>query len=348
MQRVMQAKAGLQQFVEQRWYGRPGVLLALAPLEAIFRQLASRRRHTLQSRQIQLPVPVVVVGNLSVGGTGKTPVVKALINHFRRAGYTPGVVSRGYGRVTQGLQLVTAGSPASAVGDEPLEIHSACQVPVVVGENRVEAAKLLLDSYPCDLIISDDGLQHYALPRDLEIAVVDADMGLGNGHCLPVGPLREPPTRLSEVDVVLIAGGHFRARIPLPPCRQYTYQLHTEALVNLVTGESRPLTDLAAWPPFIAVAGIGKPDKFFHTLGQLLPTDRSGFERWVFPDHYGYSIADFSKAPDDTAIVMTEKDAAKCRDFARDNWWFIRVRASFDNPFIETLFNVLQQKQVSA
>ncbi|MEH6467801.1 MAG: tetraacyldisaccharide 4'-kinase, partial [Porticoccus sp.] len=194
-------------FLEQAWYRRSSWVLLLVPLSWLFRAVVTVRRYYQQKVKPNpsLSVPVIVVGNISVGGTGKTPLLLALASHLKEQGYRPGVISRGYGGSASGYPiLVSAESIAAEVGDEPLLLASAC--PVVVDPDRYRAAKSLLEQTDCDLILSDDGLQHYRLPRDIEIAVVDGERGFGNGQCLPAGPLREPVSRLQYFDFILTNG----------------------------------------------------------------------------------------------------------------------------------------------
>lgn len=194
-------RATIESWLHRQWTKRGLLAWALSPLSLVFLCIARNRR--LKTKPHRLPVPVVVVGNIYVGGTGKTPVTIALVKELLRRGYHPGVVSRGFGRRDDAPQMVHTDSPAANVGDEPLLIARQTLVPVAVARDRVAAALLLLDKHPeCDLIISDDGLQHYSLARDVELAVVGA-RGLGNGWVLPAGPLREPPSRLDEVDAIV-------------------------------------------------------------------------------------------------------------------------------------------------
>ena len=191
----------LEQQLNARWYGRPGILWLLLPLEGLFRAVAALRRRLIEPQR--LPVPVIVVGNLAVGGSGKTPMVLALVEHLRQRGYRPGVVSRGYGGHSDEYPLrVTAENSAEQVGDEPLLLAELC--PVAVSPDRYRAATYLLQETDCNLLFSDDGLQHYRLPRDIEVVVVDGERGFGNRLCLPAGPLREPLSRLEQVDFVLV------------------------------------------------------------------------------------------------------------------------------------------------
>ncbi|TVZ39474.1 lipid-A-disaccharide kinase [Alteromonadaceae bacterium 2753L.S.0a.02] len=349
----------LQSFVERRWYGRAGLLYLLSPLELLFRGVARLRKVRQIQNQASLSVPVIVVGNISVGGTGKTPVVKALVRWAQQNGYQPGVVSRGYGRESTGIKNVALQQDAAQVGDEPLEIYASTAAPVFVGENRYEAAQALLQAHPCNLIISDDGLQHYRLARDFEIIVVDAGRLFGNGHCLPVGPLREPVSRLRSVDAILLAGAESGEACGGEPqissaksialespefagsAPQYSYRVAPVALVNIKSGERFPLQQLHQFEELAAVAAIGQPTKFFKLLEALLPKGCLNFSKHEFPDHHNFSKSDFDGVTQKT-IVMTEKDAVKCTGFATAQWWYIAIDAQLPQAFFSQVHTALR------
>lgn len=312
-----------------RYWSRRGVGSFLAlPLAALFGLVAAIRRRCYRSgccRAVRLPLPVVVVGNISVGGSGKTPLVLWLAAHLRAAGWQPGIVSRGFGgTLEQGDgALVTADSTAAEVGDEPLLLARLAGCPVAVGAQRAKAAQCLLAAHPqCDVLISDDGLQHYALARTLEIAVVD-EATLGNRHLLPAGPLREPLRRLAEVDLIVahgplsadvLAAG---AAVPVARMRLQGDRLH--ALHD--SAHTRPLAAFAGQHVH-AVAGIGLPERFFaHLRAAGLQV-----EEHAFADHHVFVAADFhfqTPAP----CLMTTKDAVKCRDIAPQDSWVLPVDA---------------------
>ncbi len=309
------------------WYRGAWWLWLLRPLELLFR-IATGARRTLYRRgvfRVYHPArPVVVVGNITVGGTGKTPVVMALVEALQAAGLRPGVVSRGYGaRAGRFPHRVDAWSDAAECGDEPLLIFHRTGCPCVVSPARSEAVRALLAGTPVDIIISDDGLQHYALGRDMEVAVLDSERGIGNGFCLPAGPLREPESRLDSVDFVLYRGGG-------EPATSVSYV--PEALVNLASGERRPLAAEVFAGRVHAVAGIGQPEQFFATLRS------AGLEikPHTFPDHHAYTPDDLS-ALADRPIIMTEKDAVKCRDFAGDNTWYLRISARLPDALVRAV-----------
>jgi tetraacyldisaccharide 4'-kinase len=266
----------------------------------------------------RLQVPVVVVGNITVGGTGKTPLVSWLAGHLRQAGYRPGIVSRGYGgNAKTWPRAVTPDSDPAEVGDEPVLLARRAGCPVVVGPDRVADARMLLSEHDCDLIIADDGLQHLALGRDLEIAVVDGMRRLGNGRCLPAGPLREPAARLAGVDFQVCNGS--------PQGEELGMQLSGGRLHRV--GEDDIVADPAglAGAPVHAVAGIGNPARFFADLRGL------GLEviEHPFPDHHTYVAADIAFG-DGRPVIMTEKDAVKCVAFAGPVHWYLPVQASPD------------------
>jgi tetraacyldisaccharide 4'-kinase len=299
------------------WNNGAWWLWLLRPLEWLFRCLAALRRQLYASGLLscyRADKPVVIVGNITVGGTGKTPIVIALVEALQAQGIAVGVVSRGYG-ARGGVFPHTVGDASTSAdcGDEPLLIYQRTHCPCVVAPSRPAAVRALLESFAVDILICDDGLQHYALARDLEIAVLDTQVGVGNGFCLPAGPLREPVSRLRSVDYVLYRGSD-------DPRNGVCYD--PDCLVNLATGEQRPVAAYAIGKAVYALAGIGQPAQFFASL------NRVGFEveQRVFPDHHAYSAADLGDLCD-KPIIMTEKDAVKCREFAGANAWYLRINA---------------------
>lgn len=312
--------------LEAAWYRGAWWLWLLRPLEWLFRLLAATRRQLYQSgvlKTYRAPRPVVVIGNITVGGTGKTPVVIGLVEALQARGLSPGVVSRGYGAESGDFpRAVTGSSTAAECGDEPLLIYRRTGVPCVVGPDRSSAVQTLLTQDVVDIVISDDGLQHYALGRDLEVALLDGDRGVGNGFCLPAGPLREPEARLDTVDFVLYRNG-------TEPLTTVSYQ--AQAWINLATGEQRPLQAFTG-QSVTALAGIGQPAQFFATLRELGIDAREQ----VFPDHHRYVAADFSTLGHGL-ILMTEKDAVKCRSLAGDNAWFLRISADLPSQLVDTV-----------
>lgn len=270
----------------------------------------------MTAEQIRVEVPVIVVGNISVGGTGKTPLVIWLIEQLRQWGFRPGVLSRGYGGKAEHYPLrVTENTPAEVCGDEPLLIALRTGAPVMVAPDRVTAARALLRSGEVDVLVTDDGLQHYRLARDLEFCVVDGQRGLGNAALLPAGPLREPASRLGQVDWVAVNGEGFE-----PPEQGFRFTLAGEPVAALIGGASRALADFES--PVHAVAGIGNPERFFASL----EAEGLSIIRHAFADHHRFTAADLAFG-DTLDVIMTEKDAVKCRAFADARCWYRPVSA---------------------
>jgi tetraacyldisaccharide 4'-kinase len=314
------------EFAARHWYRLSAVSILLYPLSLVFRLLVAVRRLLFKLGalpSVRLHIPVVVVGNLTVGGTGKTPLVLALAKALRRRGLRPGILSRGYGRASASPRSVAAGDEAERVGDEPLLLAERSGCPVWVGADRVAAARALCAAHPdCNIILCDDGLQHYRLQRDFEIAVED-ERGLGNGLLLPAGPLREPAGRRVDAKVRnerepahgtfamrLVAAGMYRvgdASAPLAPSELSGKKLH-------------------------AVAGIGNPGRFFATLSGM----GLAFTAHPFPDHHAFRASDLEFADCDF-VLMTEKDAVKCRRFGRRDLVAVRVEAEVDAALTELI-----------
>jgi len=323
----------------QNLWARTGVLtLLLLPFSALFAVVSGLRRLAYRHGwldSVAVGVPVVVVGNITAGGSGKTPLVIWLVNHLRAQGHRPGVVSRGYGGVARGCVEVRPDSPPAEVGDEPLLIQSKTDAPVVVGRDRVVAARTLLARHPgVDVIVSDDGLQHYRLQRDLELAVIDAASGLGNGWLLPAGPLREPKSRLDSVDAVIQV---VRGPVPLRAIdRAWRADYAAGQAYRLRAPRERlALTDL---PPrdWLAATGIGRPQGFF----DMLQSQGARFSPRAFADHHAFQPQDL---PADGAVLMTEKDAVKCQGFAGADWWAVELDVAPEAGFIHWLDARLKQ-----
>ena len=313
----------------------------LVPLAILFGVVVFARRALYRMRLLQVfrvGAPVIVVGNITAGGSGKTPLVLWIVEHLRSAGWRPGVVSRGYGGsiASRGEPPaeVSNGSDPAVVGDEPLLLARRAHCPVWVGADRVAAARALLVQHPeCDVLVLDDGLQHYALHRDVEIAVLDV-RGFGNGRLFPAGPLREPVSRLGAVDAVVCNGvsatamvkGH-SMRMEGSECVRLTDRVRASGAAGL--GSKR----------IHAVAGIGDPPRFFRQLEAL------GFEvlPHAFPDHHAYRASDFAFG-DRLPVVMTEKDAVKCTGFAEPRFWMLPVKAELDAAFGPMLDATLRRK----
>ena len=311
------------------WYQERNhpVLGLLRPLESLYRRVVRRKRAAFVAGHGEIyraPVPVIVVGNITVGGTGKTPLILWLIQHCRARGLRVGVVSRGYGAKPPSLPWrVLPDQDAAITGDEPALIVRRTGVPLFIDPDRGRAVRALLVSEPVDLILCDDGLQQYRLARDLELVLIDAARGLGNRRCLPAGPLREPEERLQSVDAVLFNGAtHDRAE-------GYAFHLQPSELVRVNDGARRPLSYFPPDQSLHAVAGIGNPQRFFATLEAL---------HWrpiahPFADHAQYDAEQLTFRPP-LPLVMTEKDAVKCRDFAADDWWYLAVDAVPSPAFV--------------
>lgn len=316
----------MKNWLERRWYTDPVSPLALRPLAALYAVIADARRRRLQAAAVKIDVPVIVVGNISVGGTGKTPFVIALIALLREAGWRPGVVSRGYGGTAPQYPFhVDADTDPALCGDEPLLIAQRAACPVVVAPDRVAAAQALRRAHAIDIVIADDGLQHYRLARDLEICVVDGRRGLGNGALLPAGPLREPAARLASVDLVVVNGGGWSAEASVP---SIDMQLQATALRQLRSGREQALDRFAAQEVH-AVAGIGNPERFF----TMLEAAGLRVRRHPFADHHAYARDDLDFG-DTLPVLMTEKDAVKCAAFADDRIWTLPVTAVFSETAI--------------
>ena len=323
------------------WYGRRFWPRLLLPLAAVFAWAAKWRRNRFRAgkaRSWRAPVPVIVVGNITVGGTGKTPLVIWLANWLQSRGVRPGVVSRGYGGRAQYPLPVTASTPASVCGDEAAMVARRADCPVVVDPDRPRAARKLLEAGDIEVVIADDGLQHYPLARDVEIAVVDGSRGLGNGLCLPAGPLREPASRLTDCDWVVANGGPCAAA----PAAS-TIVARATAFVNLATGRRLAPDDFIACHgrSVLAVAGVGNPNRFQSTLAAvgLSPTMRT------FPDHHRFGNADLD-AGDGTAVVVTEKDAEKIKhlDGLGDHCWYLEIEMEFAEPVDAFLEDLLRSR----
>ncbi|GAB4121800.1 MAG: tetraacyldisaccharide 4'-kinase [Sideroxydans sp.] len=317
------------------WYRPlPSRALLLYPLALLFHGLVTLRRllyrHGILGSQ-RLPVPVIVVGNLTVGGTGKTPLTLWLVQQLIEAGWHPGIISRGYRRSGPGHaspRAVTVGEMPQEVGDEALLMAQRRLCPVWIGRDRAAVGKALLQAHPeCDVLVSDDGLQHYRLQRDVEIVVIDGIRRFGNRLLLPAGPLREPLGRLDSVDVRVCNGG-------TPQAGEYSMQLQGARFYNLLNPSVNRLAQDFAGQRLHAVAGIGHPQRFFRHLQSLgLPV-----QAHAFPDHHEFTAHDLAFADAD-AVLMTEKDAVKCRTFATERHWVLRVDAELDPALAPLIIN---------
>ncbi len=300
----------------------------LLPMSAVFYLLSSVRRALYRIGLLSthhFDVPVVVVGNITVGGSGKTPIVIALAMHFKQQGKVVGVVSRGYGKRYKGKTSILIGKKTNTrqAGDEPVLIYQQTGVPVMVNKNRAQAVQDLINQYQVDMIISDDGLQHYAMGRMIEIAVVDGKRRFGNGFFLPAGPLREPVSRLKNVDFIINNGAQHAG--------EHTSKLTPKSFVNLSTGAVQPL-DFFEKIACHAVAGIGHPQRYFDTLSELGVL----VEPHAFLDHYDFTQKDFNFTQD-YPIIMTAKGCVKCKQFATKQMWYLHAEAELSDDFLEKL-----------
>lgn len=324
------------------WYSNSVWVKLLRPFSYLFQLLARKRRQDYIHKASELwepPVPVVVVGNINIGGTGKSPLVIWLAEQFRSAGFKPGIVSRGYGgNAPQYPFEVTEKSEPAEAGEEAVMIAKRTACPVVVDKDRTKAVQTLLENNECEIVICDDGLQHYALKRDVEIAVLDGKKGLGNGLCLPAGPLREPPERLREVDFVVVNG---EESMDLP-CTATHMSLKPDAWVNLHTQEELAIADWPGSKQVHAVAGIGNPNRFFDTLREL------SFDvvEHHYEDHQIYHVSDLVFG-DKLPVVMTEKDAVKCRllnrELMHNDYWYLKVSVDIDDQFMQLVMASVQR-----
>ena len=314
-------------------YSKSLAPLFLLPLSAIYLLISFARKYLYRFnllKSFKIQVPVIVIGNITSGGTGKTPLVIHLANELKKNGYHPGIISRGYGSKRNGVSEVNKKSDVESIGDEPILIHKHTHLPVFIAKDRVLAAKALIKKYKkIDVILSDDGMQHYRLRRDIEILVIDGTRRFGNGYLLPAGPLREPKRKVKSVDAIV--------------CNEkkvidgsYLMKYKSYFLINLKTKKKIPLNKVRL-NNLHAVAGIGNPDRFFNYLKALgLVFDSSSYK-----DHYRFTKKDF-KTMNDKNIIMTEKDAVKCEKFARDNFWYLPVVAEIDSKFTDFILNKMK------
>jgi tetraacyldisaccharide 4'-kinase len=322
-------------WLEPHWYRFTPVSLLLWPLGQIYCLLMSWRRCLYRAgifSSIKLPVPVIVVGNITVGGTGKTPLVIWLADFLRQQGMHPGIVLRGYGgSAADWPLLVTPDHDPDVAGDEAVMLARTSRCPVVADPDRVRGALCLAREHHCDVIVSDDGLQHLRLARDVEIAVIDGSRRLGNGRCLPAGPLRESASRLRSVDLRVANGA--------PAAGELGMMLTDTGLCRVNTADSYATVSSFRGETVHAVAGIGNPSRFFDHLRRL------GLKiiEHPFPDHYRYRPTDI-RFGDDLPVIMTQKDAVKCERFADDKTWYLAVEAQPDPRVGVEVWKKLKEK----
>lgn len=318
--------------IDRIWYGNSLLAYFLLPLTGIFFLLSLFRRAAYRSGMLKvrhLDVPVIVVGNITVGGTGKTPLVVWLADYLKTKGYRPGIISRGYGgKARIWPQQVRPDSDPRAVGDESILLSRRTGCAMAVGPDRYQAGKALLENSDCDILISDDGLQHYGLGRDVEIAVIDGRRRFGNGYLLPAGPLREGTWRLDYVDIKIANGP-----TTFDEC---SMKIRRGQLVSMGAEGSHALSDFAG-KQVHAVAGIGNPEQFF----QLLKDNGLDIVEHTFDDHHAFEKNDVVFG-DDLPVVMTEKDAVKCQYFSGDGYWFLQVCAQPEARFVQEFYDLLE------
>ena len=307
--------------------------LLLLPLSAIFFLIFFIRKFLYQFnflKSFKFNVPVIVIGNITLGGTGKTPLIIHLAEELKKNGYYPGIISRGYGSKAMGTIEVNQKSNIDEVGDEPILIQKHTHMPVFVSKDRVMAAKALIKKYKkIDVILSDDGIQHYRLMRDVEVLVIDGTRGFGNGYLLPAGPLRELKDKLNDVDAIVC--NHKKVIDG-----SYLMKYKSKFLVNLKTKQKIPLNKIHL-SNIHAIAGIGNPDRFFNDLKSLGLVFKSS----AYQDHYRFTRKDF-KTMGGKNIIMTEKDAVKCEKFAQDNFWYLPIDVDINSKFTNVILKKLK------
>jgi len=334
-------------WLQKQWLSFTLWHIFLMPLSWLFGLISFVRKSLYKYgllKSYRLNVPVIVVGNISVGGTGKTPLVIWLAEQLKIAGYKPGIISRGYGGTAIATQAVFSLSNPQEVGDEPVLIAQRTGCPVFVSQNRVAAGRALLKEHPeCNIVISDDGLQHYRLQRDVEIVVLDGTKGFGNGALLPAGPLRESIARLSAVDALVSNGKVTHTSLDKNNNKMSTIEMQLESgfFYNLVDKSLKCDAQSFANKQVLAIAGIGNPARFFQQLSRL----GLHFQSLALPDHHEFQPLDFKQVSADI-IVMTEKDAVKCEPFAQANYWVLPVVAVINSKLIQIVLNKLQKIQI--
>ncbi len=329
-------KQKLTRWLQDEWYKEMYISAFFMPISMIYADFIRFRSFLYKIgilKKNNIAVPVIVIGNITVGGTGKTPLVLWLARFLREEGFKPGIISRGYGGNAENWpQWLDQHSKADQVGDEAILMKQRADCPVVVGPKRVKSAQLLLDKSDCNIILSDDGLQHYALERDIEIAVIDGVRRFGNGYMLPCGPLREPIERLQKVDLIIVNG-------VAEEDNEFSMTVEGNIAINLVSKEEKLLTEFKQQNCH-ALAGIGNPKRFF----DLLEQEALAVECHAFPDHHQFSAEDII-FEDDNPILMTEKDAVKCMDFATDKHWYVPIKAVPEQQFIDKLLTLIEEKK---
>ena len=328
--------------LEKFWYSKSHWKWLLLPLSWLVQLVALSKVKLYKLNYLKSQsskVAVLVVGNITVGGTGKTPFISLLVERLQAKGLKVAIVSRGYhSKAPYYPYIVNKDDTVETVGDEAFMQLATCNVPMAIGAKRAEAVELLTKKYELDLIISDDGLQHYSMARNIEVMMVDSNRLFGNQLMLPFGPLREPVSRINSVDFVVLNGG-------TPSLLDFSntltnvigMQIEIDSLVQLVSGKEMSLRELNN-NSVLAVAGIGNPNRFFTTLSKYCQS----FDKKVFADHYLFTASDFP-ANKMGIVVMTEKDAVKCKGFAKENWYYLKVKATMQEQELKQLYSRIEQ-----
>jgi len=318
----------IDQIFNNQYYKKSSWIYLLIPLSIILNLINILKYYLYEKKvlkKIKVKVPVIIIGNITLGGTGKTPLALNLIGQFLDIGLKPGLISRGYGGKATNTSEVFKFSDVKHVGDEALLIKTKNKIPVFVGKDRVSAAESLLSKYPeTSLIICDDGLQHIKLDRDFEILVIDAQRKFGNGFLFPAGPLRESKARLDKVDAVVVKGKKQNSN-------HYQMNYSANELINLKTLSKGSFSQIKK-KKIIAITAIGNPDSFF----SLLAKKKLDFKKVIFDDHYIFKENDFINYQDYN-IIMTEKDAIKCKNFANKNFWQLPIRTTVDDGLFQDI-----------
>jgi len=327
-------------YITQSWYQSAPWLYLLFPLYLVYAFVIYCRKTLYRFNlftSYRSPLPVIIVGNITVGGTGKSPLVTYLVESLQALGYQPGVVSRGYGAALERTQVkeVFANSTALEVGDEPLMLKRRLNCPIFVSPSRRLAVQALMKS-GCDIVIADDGLQHYALARDIEICVFDGQRGWGNGYLLPMGPLREPKSRVNSCDFIVVNGQNTRHDYRLN--KAFQMDLQREDLINLHSHDSKSMVEFSG-QTVNAVAAIGNPERFFASL----ESQGLKIERHAFDDHHHYQKGNFEFS-NAYPIIMTEKDAVKCHHLHLDQAWYMPVSAKLSADLAGEIVKKLKSK----
>ncbi|QZP18265.1 tetraacyldisaccharide 4'-kinase [Methylophilales bacterium] len=318
----------VDQIFNNQYYKKSSWIYLLIPISIFFYFFSSLKKYLYKKgflTTIKIKVPVLIIGNITLGGTGKTPLALNIIENFLKEGLKPALISRGYGGSANNIKEVFEFSNVRAVGDEALLIKSKSKIPIFIGKDRANVARILLKKYPeTSIIISDDGLQHHRLERDYEIIVVDSQRQFGNGLIFPAGPLREGISRLKQVDAVVYKGVNNNSNF-------YQMKYITKHFKNLLTNKKAILKDIKD-KKIVAITAIGNPESFFSTLeGYDLK-----FKKVIFNDHYLFDKNDFIKYADYN-IVMTEKDAIKCKKFATKNFWVLPLEIKVDDRLFRNI-----------